>query len=103
MAVDHALKLLEAEFKTMIELFKKDDWKFFKFGQGGPYKRTLTHLQKKAQDNDSVIFGHFGKHEDTASFGKLIVLCLSAAKTPKERYEEIDTFRRQIKRMWIII
>ncbi len=101
--VEDALKILEHEFNTMEDLFNKDDWKFFKFGRGGPYKRTLTRLQKLAGKHDQVLFDHFGANEETASFNKLIVLCLSAAKIPKDRYKDILRFQRQINRMKRII
>ena len=103
LTVENTLDLLEVEFETMCELFKKDDWKFFKFGQGGPYKRTLTLLQKKAKEHDQVLFDHFGVNEETASFNKLIILCLSAAPEPQNRFKDIDRFKRQIKRMRKII
>lgn len=97
--VEDVLKILEHEFNEMKALFDKDNWKFFKFGQGGPYKRTLTRLQKLSNDHDPVLFGHFGAFEETASFNKLIVLCLSAADNPKDRYKELDGFERRIQRM----
>ena len=99
MPLDKILKMLEEEFNIMLELFEKEDWKFFKFGQGGPYKRTLTKLQRKSNDHDKEIFNRFGVREETASFNKLIVLCLSVAENHKERYKNLDTFKRQIKRM----
>jgi hypothetical protein len=103
MPLDMILKLLKEEFERMEKLFDDKDWKFFKFGQGGPYKRTLTHLQEKAHKYDQIIFDHFGAIEETASFNKLIILCISAAKDSKERYDNIDTFKRQIIRMRKII
>lgn len=99
MPLDYALNLLEDQFNIMSELFEKDDWKFYKFGQGGPYKRTLTQLQGMANDYDKEIFDRFGLNKEVASFKKLIVLCLSVAKEPKERYKNLDTFKRQIKMM----
>lgn len=102
-SIENVLKILEHEFKTMKELFEKDDWKFFKFGQGGPYKRTLTLMQKKAKEYDPVLIDHFGLHKETASFNKLIVLCISASKNPKDRHKDIDRFQRQINRMRKII
>jgi hypothetical protein len=83
----------------MRELFEKDDWKFFKFGRGGPYKRTLTLMQKKAKEYDPILFEHFGAHEETASFNKLIVLCISISDSPKDRFKKQDKFQRQINRM----
>ena len=101
--VEAVLKKLDHEFKTMKDLFEKDDWKFFKFGQGGPYKRTLSLIQKMSNKHDPVLFEHFGLNEETASFNKLIVLCISASKNPKDRYKDIDRFQRQINRMRKII
>lgn len=92
------LKILQDECDGMTELFYTEDWKKFKFGQGGPYKRTLSLLQKKANDYDQIIFDFFGAHEETASFNKLIVICLKN-ETPKELYKNVDTFKRQLKRM----
>jgi len=103
MPIEEIVKLLNEIFKDMVKTFEKDDWKFYKFGRGGPYKRTLTHLQKMAQKYDQIIFDHFGLHEEIASFGKLTVLSLSVAKTHKDRYKNIATFRRQIQRMKKII
>lgn len=103
MNLESILKLLEEEFEIVEKMFNKDDWKFFKFGRGGPYFRTLTMLQKKSNKYDQIIFDHFGAYEETASFNKLIVLCLFTAKTPKERYKKIDTFRRQIQRMRLVL
>ncbi|MDP8268290.1 MAG: hypothetical protein P9L97_06125 [Candidatus Tenebribacter davisii] len=99
MPIEHSLKMLEEVFEEQVILFGTDDWKFYKFGLGGPYKRNLTKLQRLSDDHDEVIQTHFGLSEETASFNKLIVLCLSAAKDPKERFKNIDTFRRQIARM----
>jgi len=93
------LKMLEEEFEIMVKLFNDDTWKFYKFGQGGPYKRTLTKLQEKSNKYDQVISDFFGFSKETASFKKLVVLCISAVDSPKERYDKIDTFRRQIKLM----
>ena len=99
MEIKNILKLLEETFNGMVELFEKEDWKFYKFGQGGPYKRTLTSLQKMSNEHDPILFDHFGAGEETASFNKIIVLCLSTAKNTKEQYGNIDTFKRQIVRM----
>ncbi len=103
MPLDVILKGLGEEFERMKRLFDKDDWKFYKFGRGGPYKRTLTKLMEKSKEYDQTLFDHFGAGEETASYNKLIVLCLSVADTPKERYKNIDTFKRQIERMKVII
>lgn len=103
MTLGAILKELEEEFEAMIKLFSTKEWQFFKFGEGGPYKRTLTHLMEKSNKFDQIIFDHFGAGEETASFNKLIVLCLSVADTPRERYKNIDTFKRQIARMKVII
>lgn len=99
MPLDVILKMLGEEFERMEALFDDEDWKFYKFGRGGPYKRTLTKLQEKAKAHDQILFDYFGANEETASFNKLIVLCLSVANYPKERYKNIDTFKRQIQRM----
>jgi hypothetical protein len=97
--IDHALKVLESEFKTMTKLFPTDDWKKFKFGLGGPHKRILTKLQRLSNEMDSVIAENFGTHDDNASFGKLIALCLRNDNTYKELYKHVSVFRRQLKRM----
>lgn len=98
--IDHALKVLDYEFEEVVKLFETDDWKFFKFGVGGPYKRHLTKLTEMSKEMDSVIFDRFGVHEDNASFTSLIVLCLDNAKGDYQKeYKGVDTFRRQLKRM----
>lgn len=97
--IDYALKALDNEFKEVIKLFSKEDWKFYKFGQGGPYKRYLTRLTQMSNEYDPVIYGRFGIHEDNASFNKLIVLCLDSAKDAKKERRNISTFKRQLKRM----
>lgn len=99
MDIKNIIKLLEENFVRMTELFKKDDWKFYKFGLGGPYKRELTVLVKLSKKHDKTLQDHFGLTEDTANFAKLIVLCLAAVENPKEMYNNIDTFKRQIRRM----
>lgn len=103
MPLDMVLKMLEEEFELMANTFETENWKFYKFGRGGPYFRTLTHLQEKSKKHDHKIFKFFGLQEETASFTKLITLSLHATKNPKERFKNIDTFRRQIKRMRKII
>lgn len=98
--IDHALKVLDYEFEEVVKLFSKDEWKFFKFGAGGPYKRYLTSLTKMSKEMDFVIFDHFGIHENNASFTRLILLCLNNAKGDSQKeYKGVDTFRRQLKRM----
>jgi len=94
--IENILKLLEEEFERMITLFKEDDWKFYKFGQGGPYKRTLSHIQKMSKKYDKIIFARFGINKETASFNKLIVICLQTAKNSKLDYKHTNTFKRQI-------
>jgi hypothetical protein len=96
--IDYALKALDNEFKEVVKLFSTEDWKFYKFGQGGPYKRTLTRLTQFENEMDPVIFEHFGAKEENASFGKLIILCLSA-KNSKGEYKNVSTFKRQLKNM----
>ncbi|MHA1739236.1 MAG: hypothetical protein ACTSWD_11670 [Candidatus Heimdallarchaeota archaeon] len=103
MDLESILKLLKEDFETIEELFGKDDWLFYRFGNGGPYKRTLTKIMEKSKKYDQIIFDYFGANEETASFNKLIVLGLSAAKKSKERHKNIDTFRRQIQRMGKIL
>lgn len=101
--IEDILKILAEDFDKMEILFDDKEWKFYKFGRGGPYKRTLTHLQEKATKYDAVIFQHFGVGAEIASFSSLINLCLFTAQKPKERYKGIDTFRRQVVRMGKII
>ncbi|MCP4650422.1 MAG: hypothetical protein GY853_10135 [PVC group bacterium] len=96
--INRSLKILSEKFEEMVELFDDKDWKFYKFGRGGPYKRTLTKIQEMSNEHDKIIFKFFGAYEETASFNKLIVLCLRN-ETPKEMHKHIDNFRRQIKRM----
>jgi len=97
--IEYALKILENEFENAVKLFSKEDWQFFKFGVGGPYKRYLTGLTKMSQEIDNIIFEHFGIYENNTSFNKLIELCLESAKESQKEYQGIDTFRRQLKRM----
>lgn len=96
--LNDSLKLLSEEFEKLIELFDKEDWKFYKFGKGGPYSRTLTKIQYMSNDHDEQIFKYFGSHEETASFNKLVVLCIRN-ESPRVMHKLIDTFRRQIERM----
>lgn len=103
MIIDAILKLLDEEFERMIELFEKEDWQFYKFGQGGPYKRTLTHLMDKSKKYDVIINDHFGYYDEIATFNKLTVLCLSASENKKQRDRNINEFRQKIERMKIII
>ncbi|MCP4371988.1 MAG: hypothetical protein GY797_28295 [Deltaproteobacteria bacterium] len=97
MPIENILKLLEEEFERMAKLFKEDDWKFYKFGQGGPYKRALSILTKDAGNYDKTIIDHFGLSKEVATFRSLITLCLNQAKNPKEEYKEVDSFRRRIQ------
>ncbi len=103
MTLEAIIKELEEEFETMTELFGREEWQFFKFGQGGPYKRTLTKLMEKSKKYDQIIFDHFGLREEIASFNKLIILSIDIAETPKDRYKNLDTLKRQIQRMKIIL
>jgi hypothetical protein len=97
--IDYALKVLNNEFKEVIKIFQTDTWKFYKFGQDGPYKRHLTKLTQMSNEYDPVIYDRFGIHEDNASFNKLIVLCLDSAKDAKKEHKNVSTFKRQLKRM----
>ena len=96
--LENILKILEEDFEATVKMFKEEDWKFFKFGRGGPYYRYLTMLQKKSNEWDQEIFNYFGTNEETASFNKLVVVCLQH-ENPKEMYKLIDSFRRRIIRM----
>ncbi len=98
MELKNILKLLEEQFTAMREIFKTDDWKFYKFGLGGPYKRSLSKLRRMSDEYDPVIYKFFGITQETATFASLIVLCLRN-ESHKELYKHIDTFERQIKRM----
>jgi len=98
--INYALEVLDNEFEKVVGLFSKDDWQFYKFGNGGPYKRYLTNLTQMGNEYDPIIFDRFGIHENNASFNKLIVLCLnSAQKNYQKEYKGINTFRRQLTRM----
>jgi len=98
--INYALEVLDNEFEKVVGLFSKDDWQFYKFGNGGPYKRYLTNLTQMGNEYDPIIFDRFGIHENNASFNKLIVLCLTnAKKNYQKEYKEVDTFRRQLIRM----
>ena len=89
---------LEKEFEYVINMFPIESWKFFKFGRGGPYYEKLVSLTKKKEKYDKKIFNYFELEKDTASFGKLIVLCLRN-ETPKTKYKAIDTIKRQLRHM----
>lgn len=100
MDLKEILELLEEEFNNIIEIFKTEKWKFYKFGQGGPYKRTLTRLQRKANEHDKKIFTSFGQSGEIATFGGLIIICLNTINgLPKDIQKQTSTFRRQIQRM----
>ena len=96
--LDYTLQLLEDEFEALVKLFPTKEWKFFKFGQGGPHKRVLQRLTRMAQEYDSVIIDSFGLSEEIATFRRLVGLGLRNEE-PKELYKLCDTFRRQLKRM----
>ena len=99
MPIEHALKVLKNEFERIINIFTADAWKYYKFEQKGPYKRTLTKLVEMKNEMDFIIFENFGNHKENASFTRLIDLCLETAKDPEKTKEDIITFRKQLKRM----
>ena len=96
MPIENILKILEEEFERMMKIFDTKDWKFYKFGQGGPYKRTLSLLKKQADEYDKIIFERFGTSEETPSFMRLIVLCIS---NTGDSYEKLWAFKKQIQFM----
>jgi len=96
--LDYTLNLLEGEFEELVALFPTKEWKYFKFGQGGPHKRVLQKLTKMAQEYDKVIIEHFGLNEEIATFRRLVGIGL-LNEEPKDLHKICDTFRRQIKRM----
>lgn len=99
LTIENTIKKLSEEFEELMLTFEKDDWKFFKFGQGGPYKRELSKIQKLSASYDKTILDRFGTSKEIATFSGLIVLSLAYAGNPKKEYKRIDTFRRQIKWM----
>ena len=94
--LDQVMETLSVEFENLAEIFTRDDWKFYKFGQGGPYKRHLTPIRKLADKHDSIIIERYGISKEIATFGKLIVLSLAAVETPKQAYKNSIQFRKQI-------
>lgn len=89
---------LENEFNNMLCIFPMRDWKFYKFGRGGPYYEKLISLTEKTVNHDKRIMNFFQLEKDTASFGKLIVLCMRN-DSPKEMYKANETMRRQLIHM----
>lgn len=99
MPLSNILKELSEDFERMVKLFPTEDWRFYKFGLGGPHKRALTKLTYKAKKYDQEIFDFFGAHKETVSYKSLIVLCLKMDPTPKELHSLVDTYRRCLARM----
>ena len=99
MTINSAVEILEFEFERMVEIFKTPEWKLYKFGAGGPYKRELTKLQKLSNKYDIILQNSFGIDSDIASFNSLINLCIFVSKVSKNEYNSIQKFKKQLTRM----
>ena len=95
-SMNSVLDLLSEEFEAIVELFPNDDWKFFKFGKGGPYNDLLCKLQDLADAYDKQIILRFlGKDEINTITNQLSALC-SEGKLAENPNKQIATFRQII-------
>lgn len=93
------IKSLEENFIDLTEIMKSKEWKFFKFGKGGPYSDVLPHLEIRSRAYDERIQKHFlVDKKNYASFTRLIQLGLSN-DSPSELYNKMDEIKRQIRLM----
>lgn len=97
MIIKDILDDLKKEIEYMESVFSTEDWKFYKFGRGGPYYSKLIEMTEKCIKSDEKLRNHFKLKKDTASYGTLIVLCMG--NDIKERTKSLNRFKRQINHM----
>lgn len=99
--MEKILNLLEEDLHNLAEnVLPTKDWKFYKFGKGGPYKDLLPHLQKRSTKYDEKIQEHFlVDTKEYVSWTRLLQLCILHNPLPTEVYKYVSTMERQIKRM----
>lgn len=111
--VKNGIIILERQFLEMTEIMQKKDWKFYKFGLGGPYKDKLPELKFLAEKWDNVLHKEFSKKyknnpiflipskakKEYVGFNTLVVLCLQNDNVN----EEITRFGTRLRKMKEII
>lgn len=95
------LELLEEDLQNLTKnVLPTRDWKFYKFGKGGPYKDLLPHLQKRSVMYDKKIQEYFLVDvKDYASWTRLLQICILSNPLPVELYTHLSTIERQIQMM----